>query len=398
LAAIGVIIISKQVPFALGVAASGEPLHLLAQTPNEIMHLNPEIAFIGFGSLLILALYPLIRSRRLRNVPAPLVVLLFAVPTAMYFDLAHAHDYSFLGHHYTVNKSYLVNVPSDLSNAIVFPDFSVFANPNLVCKAIKWVVMFSLIGSLESLLSTKAIDLIDPKRRKTNLDRDLLAVGVANLASASIGGLPMISEIVRSRANIDNGAKSKFANMFHGIFLLMAIAFVAGAIRLVPVASLAAMLVYTGFRLAHPREFLHVYRIGREQFVVFVGTIVAVLATDLLIGILIGIGIELLIQFINGVPLGSLVRPITEVRQVDEKTYAICPQQSAVFCNWIMIRNKIRSYGLAQNMNIILDLSHASIVDHTVMEKLHEVERDFRAHYHPKSARMRGVVEPANDA
>jgi MFS superfamily sulfate permease-like transporter len=175
---------------------------------------------------------------------------------------------------------------------------------------------------------------------------------------------------------------------------------------MIPLAALAAMLVYTGFRLAHPREFLHVLRIGREQLVVFVGTILAVLATDLLIGIFIGVGIELLIQYINGVPLRSLFLPKTEVRQLDDGTWLICPRQAAVFANWIAIRNKIEKYGLAQNMNIVVDLSNTHIVDHTVMEKLHHLEREFAQQgialaivgldehmafsEHPAAARLRG--------
>jgi MFS superfamily sulfate permease-like transporter len=414
LAAIGVIIISKQVPVALGVSNKGEPLELLAKIPEEIAHLNPEIAAIGFISLLILFLFPLIKNPIVKKIPAPLIVLLAAVPMSLYFNLAHEHDYTMLGHHYTVNKSFLVNVPPDLSQAIALPDFSVFTNPNLRIKAVTWVVMFSLIGSLESLLSAKAIDIIDGRRRKTDLNRDLLAVGVANLASASIGGLPMISEIVRSKANLDNGADGKYANFFHGIFLLIAIAFAAVAIRTIPLAALAAMLVYTGFRLAHPREFLHVYRIGRDQFVVFVGTIVAVLATDLLIGIAIGVGIELFVQLLSGVPLRALLPPYSKVRQLDERTWVICPVRSALFINWIMIRRQIVAHGLARGMNVVVDLSDTHLVDHTVMEKLHDLKREFNEHDlaldiigldghvamspHPKSARLRGVKIPARDA
>jgi MFS superfamily sulfate permease-like transporter len=411
LAAIGVIIISKQMPVALGVKPHAtEPLELLAEIPSEFMHLNPEIATIGFVSLLILFLLPWIKNPIVRRVPSPLVVLVATIPLALYFNLANEHGYTLLGHQYTVGKSYLVDVPSTLFSAVTTPDFSVFTNPALAGKAAKWVVLFALIGSLESLLSAKAIDLLDPQRRKTNFNRDLLAIGVANMASAAIGGLPMISEIVRSRANIDNGAKSRYANLFQGLFLLVAVAFAAAAIRMIPRAALAAMLVYTGFRLAHPREFLHVYNIGREQLVVFVGTIVAVLATDLLIGIFIGIGIELLIQFINGVPIKSLLIPDTEVRQIDERTWLICPRQSAVFFNWIPIRGKIERYGLAQNMNVIVDLSHTRMVDHTVMAKLHQLEREFAERgialaivgldehvvlsHHPAAARLRGF-EPA---
>ena len=403
LAAIGVIIIIKQAPVALGVAAKGEPLELLAELPALLLELNPEIAAIGGVSLAILFLYPLIRLPALKAIPGPIVVLAVAIPMAMGFDLAHEHDYTLFGHHYTVSNSFLVNVPSDLASAISQPDFTVLARP----VAWKWVLMFALIGSLESMLSAKAIDLLDPQQRKTNLNRDLFAIGVANLASGMIGGLPMISEIVRSRANIDNGGQSRYANLFHGLFLLLAVALCAAFIRTIPLAALAAMLVYTGFRLAHPREFLHVYKVGREQLVVFVGTIVAVLATDLLIGMAIGIGIELLIQFISGVPLGSLVRASADVRQLDERTWLICPRDSAVFFNWIAIRSKIERCGLAQNMNVILDLSRTRLVDHTVMAKLRELEREFTQRdialavvgldqhvtlsHHPAAARLRGV-------
>jgi MFS superfamily sulfate permease-like transporter len=410
LAAIGIIIISKQVPVALGEGNKGEPLELLRELPDKFIHMNPEIAAIGLVSLLILFLYPLIKNPFLRKIPAQLIVLFVAVPMALYFDLAHRHDYTFLGHHYTIDPSLLVNVPSSLASAISFPDFSVFTDSDTVGKAIKWVAMFALIGSLESLLSAKAIDLLDHERRKTNLNRDLLAVGAANLISSCIGGLPMISEIVRSRASIDNGAKSKFANMFHGVFLLLAVALAPFAIRMIPLAALAAMLVYTGFRLAHPREFLHVYKIGREQLVVFVGTILAVLATDLLIGIFVGIGIDLLIQFINGVPLGSLLLPKTEVVQLDERTWLVTPRDSAVFTNWIPIRRKIEQHGLAQNMNVVVDLSQTQIVDHSVMEKLHQLEREFAEKgialaivglddhvslsHHPAAARLKGIARP----
>jgi MFS superfamily sulfate permease-like transporter len=408
LAAIGVIIISKQTPVALGVTPHGkEPLELLAEIPSEIAHLNPEIALIGGLGLLILFLFPLIKNPAIRAIPAAVMVLAAAIPLGVYFNLQTEHHYSLLGHDYVVGKNFLVDVPNQLADAITTPDFSVFTNPELRWSAAKWVVMFALIGSLESMLSVKAIDILDPQRRKTNLNRDLLAVGVANLVSSMIGGLPMISEIVRSRANIDNGAKSKYANLFHGLFLLLAVALFATGIKMIPRAALAAMLVYTGFRLAHPREFLHIYKIGREQLVVFVGTMLAVLATDLLVGIAIGIGIELLIQFINGVPLGSLFRANTEVRQLDERTWLICPRDAAIFSNWIAIRGRIERFGLAQNMNVIVDLSNTRLVDHTVMDKLHELEREFDQRgialaivgldehmsfsHHPAAARVRGV-------
>jgi len=196
------------------------------------------------------------------------------------------------------------------------------------------------------------------------------------LIASLLGGLPMISEIVRSRANVDNGAQSRMANMFHGLFLLLFVAFLPWVVNMIPVAALAAMLVFTGFRLAHPREFVHMYRIGLEQFIVFVTTIVAIVCTDLLIGSLIGLVVELVVNVFNGLPFSSVFSAGVQVREQDGG-YVIAPQRAAVFSNWLSLRSKLESLGLAQRKNVVVDLSQTRLVDHTVMEKLHEMEREF---------------------
>ena len=263
LAAIGVIIIIKQFPVALGVSAGGEPLEMLKEFPRYVEEANPAIAAIGIVSMLIMFVWPMIgkRIQWLKVIPAPMVVLLVAVPMGMVFDLLHEHSYTLQAHEYQLGEQYLVKMPNRLFGMfddITFPEFSVLAQP----KAWKWVFMFFVIGSLESLLRAKAIDLLGPWKRKTNLDRDMVAVGAGNLCAAFVGGLPMISEIVRSKANIDNGARTRFADMWHGLFLLLCVAIIPTILHLIPLAALAAMLVYTGYRLAHPTEFVHVYRIG----------------------------------------------------------------------------------------------------------------------------------------
>jgi MFS superfamily sulfate permease-like transporter len=260
---------------------------------------------------------------------------------------------------------------------ITSPDFSVLTDSRLAAVAWKWVFMFFVIGSLESILSAKAIDIIDPWKRKTNLDRDIVAVGVGNLLSALVGGLPMISEIVRSKANIDNGARTRFANMWHGIFLLLCVAFIPTVLHRIPLAALAAMLIYTGFRLTHPTEFVQTYRIGKEQLLIFVGTLVGVLATDLLVGIGIGIAIELVIHVIHGVPLRSLLKPYLDVETPDDKTAVVRARYSAVFSNWILLRRQLVRLGLVEGKNVVVDLAQTKLVDHSVMEKLHELARDF---------------------
>lgn len=377
LAAIGVIIMLKQLPVAVGQSAKGEPFEIMRELPDKFMHLNPEISLIGAVSLLILFGMPWLKKKWenpwLKLIPGQLVVLLVAVPLGIYFDLSHEHTYSFLGHNYNLGEQFLVNVPGNLLNAIAHPDFTALQT----LTAWKWVLMFALIGSLESMLSAKAIDMLDPWKRKTNLNRDLIAVGIANALVACIGGLPMISEIVRSKANIDNGARTRFADLWHGLFILFFVALLPTLIHRIPLAALAAMLVYTGFRLASPQEFINVYKIGREQLAIFVTTIIAVLATDLLIGIAIGIGLKLLIHFINGLPLQSVFMPYLEVETRDDKRVQINAKGSAVFTNWIPFRRQIEQLGLVQRNDIIVDLSGCKLVDHSVMEKLHEVEMDF---------------------
>ncbi|GDY07906.1 sulfate transporter [Planctomycetia bacterium] len=374
LAAIGVIIMSKQVHVVLGVmGVTGEPLHLLAKVPQSILNMNPEIAVIGFVSLAILFGWPLIKNKSIRRIPPQLVVILIAIPLGQYFDLTHEHTYSLAGHDFKLDEKFLVTVPKSLISAMAHPDFSALLHP----AAWKWVVLFALIGSLESLLSAKAIDLLDPWKRKTNFNRDMLAVGVANTLASSIGGLPMISEIVRSKANIDNGARTRFADLWHGLFLLAFVALVPGLIHQIPLAALAAMLVYTGFRLAHPREFLHVYHVGKEQLLIFVCTLVGVLATDLLIGIVIGIAVKFAVHLINGVPVRSLFKPYLDLEEAGDQTYRVRAYGSAVFSNWIPFKRQLEDIGLAQRNNLIIDLSDTKLVDSSVMEKLHEMQRDF---------------------
>ncbi|TWU03216.1 SulP family inorganic anion transporter [Neorhodopirellula pilleata] len=381
LAAIGLIIMVKQLPVAVGQSAKGEPLEIIRELPHLMMSANPQIAIIGGVSLFILFAMAFwkahSKNRLVASLPAPLLVLLVAIPLGMALDLTHEHTYTMFDHEYAMGEQFLVSVPYNLLGAMAHPDFTVFMDPVLLPTALKWVVMFALIGSLESLLSAKAVDMLDPYRRKTNLNRDLVAVGFANLVVSFIGGLPMISEIVRSKANIDNQAKTRFADMWHGLFLLGFVAFLPALIHRIPLASLAAMLVFTGFRLASPSEFLHVYRVGKEQLVIFVTTIVAVLATDLLIGIGIGIATKFAIHCYNGVSPRSWFVPDLDIHQDSPDHVSVRASQSAVFSNWISFRRQLVNASLTHGMNCTLDFTNTHLVDHSVMENLHELQDEF---------------------
>lgn len=378
LAAIGVIIIAKQLPVTVGQNCQGEPLEILCELPRTLAQANPEIALIGIISLGILFVWPWIKSklnyRLLHVIPGPMLVLFVAIPLGMFFDLSHEHTYSFMGHDFSLSERFLVDVPPNLFKALAHPDFSALQS----LAGWKWVLVVALIGSLESVLSAKAIDLFDPWKRKTDFNRDLMAVGLANVCSTSIGGLPMISEIVRSRANIDNGARTRFANFWHGMFLLFFVALLPGLIHRIPLAALAAMLVYTGFRLASPREFLHAFQIGREQLVIFAGTLVAVLLTDLLIGIAIGVGLKILIHLLYGVPVRSLFRPRIDVSKTDDSKVLISANDAAVFSNWLPLKRKIQQAEFEDCNHVVVNLSGTKFVDHSVMTKLQELEMEFK--------------------
>ena len=367
LAAIGIIIIVKQVPVMMGLSPEGAPITLLGKLPTFALEMNPKIGLIGIISLLILVGYTLINNPRLKVVPAPILVLCVAIPLGLYFNIGQEGTYTFNDQTYPVGTNFLVNVPDNMFSALAFPDFSGV----MTMIGVKYVIMFALIGSLESLLSAKAVDEIDPWKRKTNMDRDLLAVGVGNTLAALVGGLPMISEIVRSKANIDNGARTRFANMFHGLFLLVCVALIPWIINQIPLAALGALLVFTGFRLASPHEFIHMYQLGKDQFTIFTSTVVGVLATDLLTGIAIGIGVKVLIHLIHGVPLSSFFTLHVEITQSDDRSTTIIVRQSAIFSTWIPLRHHLARF-LQDGQNVTVSLAETRVVDHTVMSKLDE--------------------------
>jgi MFS superfamily sulfate permease-like transporter len=384
LASIGIVIILKQLNEVVGAAPSkAGPVELFLEIPETIHHANPEIALIGLVRLAILFGIPLLRNKWLRRIPAQMLVLLAAIPLGFAFDLTHLHTYLFRSEFFTsghegvfeVGPAFLVNMPNVFENpaaAFAVPDFSGV----WTATGIKYILLYTLIGSVESLLSAKAIELIDPWSRKTDFNRDQLAIGVANTACAALGALPMISEIVRSKANIDNGARTRMADFYHALFLLVFVLAVPDMIHRIPNAALAAMLIYTGYRLASPAEFIRTYRIGSDQFIVFVVTIAATLATNLLYGIIIGIATEGLLHLWHGTPVTGLLRSQVEVVPEGDRLVILVVRRAAVFSNWLGLQAAILKESQDRD-EIVIDLSQTRYVDHSVMEKLHELEREF---------------------
>ena len=371
LVAIGVIIASKQAYVMLGVSpTSGEPLALLANLPHALLQLNPAVAAIGFASLALLFGLPAARHTWLRRVPAPIVVLLLSIAAGVGLRFAEPHSYEIFGASYILGPDLLVQIADSPLSIFAFPDFSALTS----FAGWKYVLMFTLVGSLESLLSAKAIDLLDPQQRRCDLNRDLVAVGAANTLAALVGGLPMISEIVRSSANISNGAQTRRANFYHGLFLLAYVALLSPLMQMIPLAALAAMLVYTGCRLASIREWVHMAQVGSEQLAIFLTTLVVTLATDLLVGVGSGIALKIVIHLRSGVPLRAFLRPDLRIRQESESRHRIWVRDAAIFSNWLRLRQALEDHARPV---VLLDLSHAVYVDHTALSKLEELRSEL---------------------
>ncbi|MDZ4666355.1 MAG: SulP family inorganic anion transporter [bacterium] len=373
LAAIGIMIFTKQFHTALGVKPqSSEMLGIIAEIPNSIMNMNPDVFIIALVSLAILIGLPMVKNKFINRLPAPLIVILVTIPLGHFFDLETVHKYLFLnGHEYALGPKFLVNLPENFLDGIVLPRFDYL----FTGFGIQMMITYSLVASLESLLTAAAIDKLDPYKRNSNFNRELFAKGSGNMLSSFLGGLPIIAEVVRSSANVNNGAKTRWANFYHGLFLLIFVLFLGKVIHQIPLAALAAMLMVIGYRLAAPKEFAKTHKVGKEQLAIFVATILFTLATDLLIGILAGIVVKLIIHVINGVPLKSLFKPFFTMEVVDDEHYIIDVEHSAIFSNFMSLKKQLDS--LPEGKKITIDFTNTKLVDHSVRSHLSELAEAY---------------------
>ena len=382
LAAIGIIIMAKQIHVMLGVTPEkGSLLSTIAQIPESFANLNLEIAVIGFSGLVILIIWSLLKDGTLKMIPAPLIVVLVGMGLGHYFELEHQHIYLLHPDHPymqpthldsdQVGPKFLVAISENFMSSFYFPNFGKF----FTLEFWEAVVAIALVGSLESLLSAMAVDKLDPYKRHSNLNKDLTAVGVGNLIAGSIGGLPMIAEIVRSSANVNNGAKTQWANFFHGSFLLIFVVFFPHLIHSIPLAALASLLVFTGFRLASPREFANVMGIGKELLFIFIATIISVIATDLLIGVAIGILVELTIHLMHGAKPNNLFKIHFTQNVQSDGSILIHIQGAAIFSNFMALKEALSQ--IEHGKMLIFDKSAVTLIDHTVMEFFHGFQHDY---------------------
>ncbi len=360
LAAIGLIIIITQTHVMLGVTPEpGGLLTTVAQIPHSLLNMNTQTVLISFLGLEILMVWPLINTK----IPASVIVVLIGMLFAWHFGLDQQTA--------TNGTRYLVAIPDDFLATFCFPDFSKIATLAF------WeaVLSISLVGSLESLLSAAAVDKLDPYKRTADLDRDLTAIGIGNFVCGLLGGLPMIAEIVRSSANINNGAKTAWANFFHGMWLLLFVVLFTRLIQNIPLASLATLLVYTGYTLASPKAFARARDIGKEQLLMFIVTIIGVLALDLLSGVVLGIAVKLAINLLRGVWFSNLFKIHFTIGQQADGALVVKLLGSALFSNFLPLKQAITKF--EQGKTIVFDFSDGYLIDHTVMEFIHDFMRDY---------------------
>lgn len=296
LSAIGVILILKQIPHLFGHDTDPEGEMSFFQpdeqtTFSELLEilgdLHPGAIVVGFASLAIIYCWGRLPRLKQTGIPAPLVVVLFGVACAVGLEQ--------VGGNWVITASHKVQVPVAESVRGFFgllprPDFSQIANPAVASAALA----IALVGSLQALLTIEAVDRLDRERRSTPPNRELLAQGVGNIVSGFAGGLPLTCEIVRSSVNIDAGGRTKWATILHGGLLALAVILVPTMINLIPLSALAAILIATGLKLASPQVVMELWQAGRYQFIPWLVTLLAIVLTDPLIGILIGLAVSTL--------------------------------------------------------------------------------------------------------
>ena len=286
LAAIGIVIFAKQIHVALGTHSDSKSIiQNLIDAVHYLPQANPYVVVIALAGLLLLLFHSQINYRIFNLLPAPLLVVAISVPFVYFFNFFDQHTLFFLGNAYEVGPELLLDIPDNILDSVMHPNFSKIGTTPF------WNTVLSLliITSIESLAIAKAVDKIDPYKRKTDLNKDLTGIGLSTMVSGMIGGLPIIAVIIRSTVNIHNGAKTKWSNMYQGLLLLVFIVVLSPIMGQVPLCAFAILLVYTGFKLASPAVFKQVYNQGTLQLAFFIVTMILTLFTNLLYGLLGGL-------------------------------------------------------------------------------------------------------------
>lgn len=364
LAAIGIILILKQIPHAVGYDAEfeGSESFNINDSQNTFSAITSALSSVSYGaviisivSLAVLIYWP--KIKKLSGVPAPLIVVVFGIIFNKLFN----------GSSLAIKNEHLVNVPvvnsfGEFTGLFVSPDFSQITNPQV------WTVAatIAIVASLESLLSLEAVDKIDPMKRVSPTNRELVAQGVGNMVSGFLGGLPMTAVIVRSSANVNAGGKTKVSAILHGLWLMLSLLLIPGLINSIPLSCLAAILLVTGYKLAKIALFKKMYKEGWAQFIPFVVTVLAVVFTDLLKGVAIGMVVGVFYILRN-----NLRNPYfyTIGRNGDKKVITIKLAEEVSFLNKAAISYTLTH--LPNESDVVIDGSNSRYIDPDVLEIIH---------------------------
>lgn len=380
LAAIGLILILKQLPHLIGYDADfvgdetftqSDQKNTFSEMFQAVNFIRPLAIMIGGISLLIMAVWErtfIKKNKILALIPAPLLVVISGVLINGYFSVSNPS--------FSLEEKHLVTLPiannlSTFFSFFTFPNVSYLSNPNV------WISAFTLaiVASLETLLGIEAVDKLDSLKRVTPANRELKAQGIGNIISGLIGGLPLTSVVVRSSANVSAGARTKTSTILHGFLLLLCVMLIPTLLNKIPLSALAAVLIFTGYKLAKVTLFTEFYKKGWDQFIPFVVTIIAILMTDLLIGIIIGIIVGLFFM------VRSNFRSSVFVVN-DNNNFLIRFRKDVSFLNKPIVKNKLEE--VPDNAYVLIDASRADFIDKDVIEEIN----NFLCHAHLKNIRV----------
>ncbi len=367
LVAIGLILIIKQLPHAVGYhqGYEGDESYMNETAATSFQELMDSFSAFNTGSLIITTVGLLIlflwetpwlkRFTLVKLIPGPLMVVAWGI---IYHVLSQGLT------HLAIHEDDLVRLPAtesldDFMNLFMTPDFSYLANPQIYTIALT----LAIIASLETLLSLEAVDKLDPLKRSAPTNRELKAQGLGNLISGLIGGLPITAVIVRSSANINAGGHTKVSSFIHGLFLLLSIVFFTQVMNLIPLACLAAILLKTGYKLAKPAQFVSLYRQGWNQFIPFIATVMFILITDLLQGIVIGIVFGLVFVMLSNYRESILLHR-------EGHQFTLILNKDVSFLNKALLRRLLNH--IEANSTVTIDGSQAKFIDQDIQETLQD--------------------------
>lgn len=368
LAAIGIILILKQIPHAIGfdrdafedysfIQKDGE--NTFSEIVEALPFFIPGAALISAVSIAILVIWPKTSLKKLKFLPASLVVVLLGVALNILFT-------RFLPY-LAIPAGHMVSIPSIELDKL--KGFIHIPGPDALQNGSVWLVglTIAIIASLETLLNIEAVDKLDPHKRESPPNRELLAQGAGNMISGILGGIPVTSVIVRSSVNIQSDNASKLSTILHGVFMLISVLAISQVLNLIPLASLAAILLVTGYKLAQVSLFKEMYKKGWSQFLPFIATILAIVFTDLLIGVIIG-----LVFSIAQILISNFRNPFVREENtlhIGEVIRLELPNQ-VTFFNKASIKQTL--WSVPENAKVIVDASHANYVDNDVIEILED--------------------------